>query len=248
MPVPPTAAIEAAALKAWPALESERDGSWVLRAANGYTKRANCVRSMSAADDENAPERIETAAAWFRARTLPPTFRVTPLTGPKTLKALAAANWARFDDSLVLAMELPRPFAADPRAEIMELGDPAFIAAQKALQGYDEATAAKLAALLWSMTVPARGIVLSHYGRPVASALVGVADGIAIAGNVITGEADRGLGYGTATMKTALAWAFGAGARAAALNMMADNAEAARLYGGLGYREAYGYHYRRPGT
>jgi GNAT superfamily N-acetyltransferase len=220
----------------------------VLRAANGYTKRANSVQSLNANDDEDAPARLERAAAWFKARSLPPIFRVTPLTGKKALAALKEAKWEEQDESVVLAMELERSPPMDARAVVLDIGDPAFLAAQTALQKYDEGTAMKLSAVLWALTVPAKGIVLSHYDRPAASALVAVADGIAVAGNVVTGEADRGLGYGTATMQSALAWAFGQGARAAALNMHTGNTAASRLYGGLGYREVYGYHYRQPAT
>jgi predicted GNAT family acetyltransferase len=93
--------------------------------------------------------------------------------------------------------------------------------------------------------VPAAGIVLTIYDRPVSSALVAVADGIAIAGNVITAQADRGSGFGKATMNAGLAWAFGQGARVAALNMQADNAAASRLYQSLGYRHLYDYEYRK---
>jgi GNAT superfamily N-acetyltransferase len=243
--IPDAAAIEAAGLQAWPALEMERDGAWVLRAANGYTKRANSVQSTNPADDENAAARLKYAADWFKSRKLPAVFRATPLTGKKTLAALNEAKWDEFDESMVLAMELPRAPAADPRAEAMDIADPRFLAAQKSLQGYDDETAGKLAAILWTLTVPAAGIVLSASGQPVASALISVADGIVFAGNVITDAAQRRNGYGRAMMATGLSWAFGQGARVAALNMLATNAAASALYQSLGYRYVYDYSYRK---
>jgi RimJ/RimL family protein N-acetyltransferase len=241
--IPDAAAIEAAGLKAWPALEMERDGAWVLRAANGYTKRANSVQAMNPADDENAAARLKYATEWFKARGLPAVFRGTPLTGRKTRAALREAKWEEFDDSVVLVAELPRPPQLDPRAEFYDVRDPAFHGVQKALQEYDDATTQKLGSVLWMLGVPAAGVVLRVYERPVASALVAVADGIAIAGNVITAKAERGNGFARSMMQSGLAWAFEQGARTAALNMAADNAAASRLYQGLGYRHAYDYSY-----
>jgi GNAT superfamily N-acetyltransferase len=91
--------------------------------------------------------------------------------------------------------------------------------------------------------VPAAGIVLRVYDRPVASALMAVADGIVITGNVITAKAERRSGFARAMMQSGLAWAYDQGARAAALNMMADNSAASGLYQSLGFRHAYDYSY-----
>lgn len=245
MALPPPQEIEAAGLKAWPALETERDGSWVLRAANGYTKRANSVQSMNPADDENAAARLKYAADWLTARKLPAVFRVTPLTGRKTLQALDAAKWSTFDESMLLATELPRAPPPDSRTALLDIADPAFLAAQKALNGYDDETAGKLAAVLWTLAVPAAGVVLSVGNRPVASALMAVADGIVVTGNVITDPAERRNGYARAMMQSGLAWAHSQGARVAALNMLAANAAASALYQGLGYRYVYDYCCRR---
>ncbi len=244
MAIPDAAAIEAAGIKAWPALEMERDGAWVLRAAGGYTKRANSVQAMNPADDENAAARLKYAADWFKARGLPAVFRATPLAGKKTLAALREAKWEEFDESVVLACELPR-MKGDPRAELYDVRDPAFLDVQKVLHEYDEATAQKLVAVLWMIGVPAAGIVLRVYDRPVASALMAVADGIVITGNVITAKAERRSGFARAMMQSGLAWAYDQGARAAALNMMADNTPASGLYQSLGFRHAYDYSYHK---
>jgi GNAT superfamily N-acetyltransferase len=243
--LPAAAQIEAAGLKAWPALETKRDGSWVLRAANGYTKRANSVQVMNPVDDEDAPARLKSATAWYAERQLPAIFRVTPLTGKKTLAALREGKWEEHDESVVLAMELNRAPRADERAEILAISDPAFLSAQTLIQQYDQTTAAKLGAVLWTMNVPAAGIVFSIYGRPVASALMAIADGIVVTGNVVTAEAERRSGFARAMMETGLAWAFGQGARVAALNMVADNRAASALYQSLGYRHVYDYSYRK---
>jgi GNAT superfamily N-acetyltransferase len=247
MVLPGADVVERAGLKAWPGIEIEYDGRWIRRAANGYTQRANSVQSLDPTDDDNVEARLAASRAWFEARHLTPIFRATPLAGPRIIAALDAAGWVQVDHSHLFAMELGA-VEADPRGEIYELLDPAFLAVQQRLQGYTDERLEKLKALAAVIEVPSCGVVLySAEGEPVASALMAVADGIVITGNVVTDAAQRRKGYGAAMMRTGLAWAKDAGARIAALNVAAVNAAGQALYTGLGYRRQYDYVYRVPG-
>jgi ribosomal protein S18 acetylase RimI-like enzyme len=246
MALPGAEIFERAGLRAWPGIETEWDGNWVRRAANGYTQRANSVQSLDAADDANAASRISAATAWFRARDIRPTFRVTPLAGPGIIRALDAAQWDTVDHSHLYAMELGS-MEADRRGEILALLDDRFLAAQQRLRGYDDERLDKLRAVLAAVEAPGRGIVLhGPDGEPVATALMVIADGIVVTGNVVTDPAQRRKGHAAGMMRTGLAWAKSAGATIAALNVAADNAAAQALYRGLGYRHRYDYFYRTP--
>ncbi len=238
---------ERAGLKAWPGIETEWDGQWIRRAANGYTQRANSVQAFDPADDADAPARLEAAAAWFVSRNIRPTFRVTPQAGPGVRKALDEAGWRTVDASHLFAMELG---SIEPAADgrLYDLLDPQFLAVQQRLRDYSDAQLDKLRAVLAVVDAPGRGIVqLSREGEPAASALMVVGDGIVITGNVITDPTQRRKGHAAAMMRTGLAWAKSAGARLAALNVAADNAAGQALYRGLGYRHQYDYSYRIPG-
>jgi ribosomal protein S18 acetylase RimI-like enzyme len=54
----------------------------------------------------------------------------------------------------------------------------------------------------------------------------------------------RGRGYGTELIGRLVAWGFEHGATAAYLQVTRENARAASLYGRIGFRSAYAYHYR----
>lgn len=247
MALPDVEAFERAGLKAWPCIEADWDGAWVRRASNGYTKRANSVQCFDPADDDDAGERLAAASRWLQARDLPPVMRITPLTGARVIAALDRLGWHPLDPSHLFAMQLDAT-EPDPRVRRFDLLDPHFLAVQQRLQNYSDHTAAGLRALLEQVTVPAVGIIAYAGSEPVASALMDVADGIAVTGNVATAPAYRRQGFAAALMRTGLAWAHAAGARIAALNVAADNRAAQALYAGLGYARQYDYSYRVPGT
>lgn len=246
MALPTAAEIEEAGLKSWPAIDTAMDGRWVMRAAGGYTKRANSVQSLDVADDGDAEARIERASRWYRDRSLPPVFRITPLAGPAILKALD--GWRAFDHSNVLAIDLgPRSFATDENVALLQPTSTDWLAVQQALQGYDDATRDRLRRIVERIKVPARGLVIyAGHGVPVASAIMIVGNGIIYTGNVVTSSEHRRQGHARKMLETGMAWARQSGARRAAINVMADNVPAIALYNKLGYVHHYDYHYRSP--
>lgn len=246
-PLPSVETFERAGLAAWPGIEVKWDGNWVRRAAKGYTKRANSAQCLDPEDDEEVEDRIIGASSWLVARGIKPVFRITPLSAPALNAALEEAGWAEIDHSHLYAMALGE-HEADEQGKALDVLDPAFLAAQQALQGQDEDTTERMRALLAALDVPAAGIVLYRQGTPVASGLMAIADGIVITGNVVTDPLRRRQGLAAAMMATGLAWARREGASIAALNVQADNTAAKALYAGLGYTHQYDYSYRIPGA
>ena len=248
MLLPGAETFERAGLAAWPGIEVDWDGGWVRRAANGYTKRANSVQCLDPADDGSVEARIANAVDCFTRRDLPPVFRMTPLAGPGLAAALDELGWRSIDASYQYAMPLEAG-EADPRGRIFEVRDPVFLAVQKRLAAYSDDRLGKLDALLAAMQGPTCGVVLYDAdGAPAATALMAIADGIVVTGNVVTDPGKRRQGHAAAMMRTGHAWAHAAGARIAALNVQADNRGAQALYQSLGYAHQYDYHYRVPGT
>lgn len=247
MSLPDIEAIERAGLQAWPGIEEKWDGSWVRRAAGGYTKRANSVQCLDPDDFEDADLRVISACTWMIIRQVKPVFRITPLAPYELSATLEESGWQKIGDSHVYAMALGE-YEADPHAAFLSLGDERFLAAQQKLQNYDTATMQGLQNLTAAIKVPATGVVLTRDGEAVAAAIMAVADGIVITGNVVTDSTRRRQGLGRAMMNSGLAWASRQGAHAAALNVEAGNTAALGLYSSLGYTQQYDYHYRIPGA
>ena len=248
MGLPTPLAIERAGHKCWPGIEVEWDRSWVRRAAGGHTQRTNSTQCFDPTDDDDVAERVTASRRWHEARGIRPTFRVNLLSGPKLLAELDRQGWQTVDASMLMATPLAEG-EPDPKGEITAADDPSFLAAQVALKHWDDVTLSKFKTIVAMYDVPACGVILrADDGRAVSSALMAVADGIVITGNVVTDARERKKGYAGRMMRTGLAWGFANGARTAALNVAADNPAAQALYGSLGYTRQYDYVYRTPGA
>lgn len=239
--------IEGATLTAWPALRQAHDGLWLWRYARGFTKRANSIHCLDPSDGAYAEIRLQRLAEMSRRHGIPAMFRVTPLTAPEIVGVLDGLQWQEFEPSLVLAMEMPdEDFPVDFHARYFEPGDPEWYKAQAHMSGYDADTVEVLAEVLNTIPCQAQGVLVYHKaGLPVAAALAAVASGIGIYLNVVTHPSARGMGYGRAVMSAALNWVRAMGAQHSALQVLADNDPALRMYGSLGFGEVYSYVYRR---
>ena len=69
--------IEEAGLNAWPAHQQMLYDGWLLRFADGYTKRANSVNPVYRSNLE-IDEKIKTCQEIYRNQGLPAVFRLTP--------------------------------------------------------------------------------------------------------------------------------------------------------------------------
>src|SRR5690606_10119674 len=76
--------LEEISLNGWPALETVLLDGWLLRFADGYTKRSNSVSAIYDGGLET-DKKIRTCEELYRARGLTPVFKVTPFVNPKNL-------------------------------------------------------------------------------------------------------------------------------------------------------------------
>lgn len=238
--------LEQSFLKAWPAFEEQVDGGWLWRAANGYTKRANSAQAMDPDDVTSAPERLALFADWARARGNQPVFRVTPLAGTGVIGALNTLNWQSFAPSVVMATPVGARFNPKHDCQNLPPTEELWISGQAEIAGFGQQTQDDLGRILAQVGLPTNGVLVhDDAGRPAASALTTVSDGIGVYLNVVVRPDLRGKGFGRSVMQSALNWSRDAGAKWAAMQVIAENKAALALYRGLGFDEIYRYHYRQ---
>ncbi len=238
--------LEQIAWTGWPGLEQERLGDWVLRAAGGFTGRANSALPIgnSGVSDDDA---IEHVAAFYQARGLRPRFQVpTPLAA--TLDAqLEQLGWTLSNPVAVMVADVERVLTSTPTAshlppvQVESVPDAAWL---EAYHYRGDALPEQALAVLTAGVGAAFASVRDSHGQVLAIARVAVSRGWAGVTAVEVAEPARRRGLGAHVMRELVGWAGRRGARHAYLQVAEENQPALNLYGRMGFVPHHGYHYR----
>lgn len=234
------------AARAWRPVESERLGDWELRAAAGFTRRANSVLPLG---DPGIPldEALSAVRLWYGARELPAYLQTA--TGAEGTQELLCAELERRGWTREVSAELwigalaPLADREEPAEVVLSrTADEAWLARYQR-KGVGEVALKVLGsgASVWFATVPGDGGVPAAIGRCVVD---GRWAGFAA---VEVDPALRRQGLASAVMAALAGRALEEGASAAWLQVETDNAGARALYAGTGFAAHHAYHhYRAP--
>lgn len=238
--------IEEAALNAWPAHQQKLYDGWLLRFANGYTKRANSVmpvyRSVLDVD-----EKIDHCEEVYRQMGLPPVFRLTPLAEENLDVVLAGRGYQKLDPTRVMILDLAAWEASSlPKTPCRELPLEQWMGVFSEISGSLVEKQPAHAEILRGILSPYIMTALEISGRWVACGLgVLERDWFGLF-DIVTHRAYRQQGLGTQLVAGLLHWAKAQGAQKSYLQVMENNIPALGLYTKLGYADIYGYWYRVP--
>ena len=238
--------IEEISLNAWPAMHTVLYDGWVLRVANGYTKRANSVTALYPGTLD-LTAKIDYCERFYRRQKLPPIFRLTDFAQPPDLdKALAARGYQRIDATRVLYLDLSWSGAmASSRAYMLpdRSGLASWLGSFHHMNKHraDESTHRRLLDLVIGEKCP---MVLMVEDGVVACGLGILTGDVYGIFDVVTDREHRRQGYALELMEALLDWGINARANHAYLQVMVDNEPAQRLYARLGFQELYRYWYR----
>jgi ribosomal protein S18 acetylase RimI-like enzyme len=231
--------LERIASAAWPAPVVERLGEWTLRAADGWTGRANSALPLGD-PGMGRDAAIGAVVRWYTAKGLPARINV-PLPVCATLDAaLTARDWARSPATLVLTAPVAAIVAAAP-----ERGD---LPPVRLDPEPDEAWLAVVAARKGDLPPAARHVLTA--ARPVRCASVerdlavgrgAVVDGFLHLSLLEVAEPARRRGLARHVTRALAGWAATEGAGTAFLQVEAGNTAARELYGSLGFTVHHEY-------
>ena len=235
--------------RAWRPVESERLGEWELRAAAGYTRRANSVLPLG---DPGLPldEALAVVRRWYGDRGLPA--YVQTATGGEGTQELLCAELERRGWTREVTAELwvgalaPVADRADASGvQLSRTADEAWLARYQR-KGVSEVALKVLGSgpSVWFATVPGEG----GEGADSAPAAIGrcVVDGRwAGFGAVEVDPALRRRGLASVVMAALASRALAEGASAAWLQVEAENVGARALYSGMGFSAHHAYHHYR---
>ncbi len=250
-------ALEQVTAAGWPAPDTEQLGGWLLRAADGWTNRANSVLPLGS-PGMPLDAALERVRAWYAARDLPARFTV-PLPGFDELdQQLVSRGWSTTHTVLVQTGPLATVLAeTPPLAEASLAPQPTVPEPSTALDvtladqpGPDWLSVVRnrkgsLPAVASQVLLGAEQPVFASLREPSGSLLAigrGVVDqgwlGLSLM-EVVPHARRRGLARHL--VRTLARWARARGAERGYLQVEADNQAARSLYGSLGFSTHHRY-------
>jgi GNAT superfamily N-acetyltransferase len=237
--------IEEAGLNSWPALQQLLFDGWVMRFAQGYTKRANSVTPLYPSLLP-AAEKIVQCEQLYAQQHLPVTFRLTSFTeeSQQLEHILAQRGYHYLDRTLVMAARMPFGAATDNAAwRALSLADWLPIYAQfseryRELQNLHRE-------LLQRISPPFVYAALYQHNNPVACGLGVLEHELFGLFDIVTDAAQRRKGYGTQLITGMLDWGRQHGAQYAYLQVIDTNQVAQQMYAKFGFQQSYYYWYRQ---
>lgn len=228
--------------RGWPPVESEPLGDWLLRAADGFTGRANsaAVHGDPGLPVATALHRVE---AFYRTRELPP--KVQVVEGSRWDSAITDAGWegigGTHDHAIVQVIDLDASAGRkDPEIEVRTTADEDWLAMYNRAEGTDLRSAR---AVLEG--VPTVGFVRLG-DPPIAIGRVAVTGEWAGMSCVEVDPRRRREGIGRRSVEASLLWATQHGANKAYLQTMRHNVAALELYATYGFADHHAYRYLTP--
>jgi N-acetylglutamate synthase len=235
-------AIEQAAARAWPAVQNVDVEGWQVRLSGGGSRRANSVLPLhfSGPDLGRALESVE---AHYRAQKTRCYFQVTSIAEPDTLDAALEARGYTYEEPCLLMAKRLVPTSMPDGLVVSREPTPDWLSVYG--EALDPARKAALPAVLAAVPQPRAFLLVMRDGKSLSSALAVVSpDGIALVECVATRSAVRRSGGAQVVMEALESWSAANGAHTAALQVVAGNTPARRLYDRRGYAEVGRYHYR----
>jgi len=238
--------IEELSLNGWPALQTIVQDGWLLRFAEGYTKRSNSIQPIYDCNGD-LDGQINRCEEMYRAQGQPVVFKITPFAEPSGLDArLEELGYERIDHTLVKTAsidELPESRYGDGFQWDTELTDE-WLAAVVRLQGLSGKGQDVTRRMLARQPLRRAFGLFKRGDVPVAAGMIVLEDGYAGLYDIVTDISERGRGYGDALTRGLLGWASEQGAWMAYLLVVKDNIAANRLYDKFGFMTQYEYWYR----
>ncbi|WDH83394.1 GNAT family N-acetyltransferase [Paenibacillus urinalis] len=237
--------IEELSLNHWPSLSTLLYDGWLLRFANGFTKRANSIHPLYHSTGETL-HKITECEKLYAANGLPAVFKITPFIHPAELDStLDQLHYSVVDVTSVQTVDLAH--IREPQltsVQIYEDPHDEWINDYYNLNQVKAADRITMERMLSNIRTR-RGFISLYDNEQVVACGLGVVEREYIGlYDIVTDARYRNRGFGEQMILNLLSWGKDHGARFSYLAVVANNAPALRLYSKIGYTENYKYWYR----
>lgn len=230
---------------AWPALQTMQYDGWILRFANGVTKRSNSVNLLypSFIDPD---EKISFCETLYALQNITPCFKITASTEPADMDQRLASR-GYFIHSLISFQTMDITLIpAEPISEIsIEIDlNPRWIDDFIRMNDFEPGRKSTYLNIMKQLQLPKCLISLARDHKTIGVGLGVMESNFIGLFDIVVDIAYRNTGLGYLIVENILRWGRKHGADIAYLQVLSDNSPAIRLYEKMGFKEAYQYWYR----
>ncbi len=235
---------EELAINAWPSLQTYIYDGWVIRFADGYTKRANSINPLYQSL-ENIEEKIEYCEGLFKDRNLPVVFKLTEESKPVELDIILERKaYKQVDLTSFQGLDLTEITMEDNNCVIESQFSSDWLKSFSKLSKLNKNQENTLGKMLDNSIVDNYYFKVIKNNRTIACGLgVQERDYFGLF-DIIVAEEYRGKGYGTSLINSMLGFAKENAAKTAYLQVVINNKPANKLYSKIGFKELYKYWYQ----
>ena len=236
--------LESRLLNAWPSFDYQAYEGWILRLANGYSKRANSATPFlpNATLDE---ELIDYMIARFVEANVRPTFRLNGLQAADVDERLKMRGFKDIEPTHVLVAPIKTgDCEVDPEITLEPHASKRWVREAAEAYGGDKADDATLMQIVSRIRAKAAFATLNLDEKPVAWGLGVVERGYIGLYDIVVSPDLRGIGLGRRVVASLMAWGCQEGAHSAYLQVREENEVALSLYKTTGFETAYRYTHR----
>ncbi len=237
--------IEEISLNQWQPLQTLLYDGWVLRFANGYTKRANSINPIyDSKDDPN--EKIRQCERIYSSQGLSTIFKITPFVQPPSLdEMLEKRGYSLIDPASVQVVDLNQIRSPTIYTVKIERHVNAEWVENFCVLNQVSASHRKTLYQMLDNRMLSKGFITLFDNHRVVACGLGIIERKFIGlFDVVTGVEYRNKGFGEQMLLNLLQWGKENGADYSWLAVMLNNKPALRLYGKIGFKEIYKYWYR----
>ncbi|MHA6482986.1 GNAT family N-acetyltransferase [Paenibacillus sp. strain BS8-2] len=237
--------IEELSLNHWQPLSTLLYDGWVLRFANGYTKRANSINPIHYSTcDLN--QKIKECEQIYCANRLPTIFKITPFVHPTNLdRTLDEGGYAQVDITSVQTMNLEQ--LSEPKLTsvmINEEIDDWWLDHYIRLNNLSNNNRNDMLQMLSNIKTKKAYVTLFSEDQVVACGFGVIERDYIGLYDIVTDQNYRNQGFGEQMILNLLKWGKENGAKYSYLAVVLNNEPAKKLYSKIGFSEIYTYWYR----
>lgn len=237
--------IEELSMNAWPAVQTILYDGWVLRFANGYTRRANSAVALYPSLYQPV-DTIRHCESLYQAKGLPVIIKLPGRQESIDLDGLLSERGyiAEAETSVQTLSLSDFAMGREKPVSLSEECSEAWLRAFSRLSGLRKEQEKAHRQILGAILVETCFAAILVDDRITACGLGVYQGGFLGIYDVVVDTGCRRRGYGECLVQGILAWGKDQGAHTAYLQVMRNNPPALALYIKLGFREAYQYWYR----